>query len=79
MSGQHFQGRKKKEKTKNSFGKFAASIQPDSSMPLAIASLQQEILKPVLHFRQGCSEAEEGEADQRHFVPQSDPKIRCCR
>lgn len=74
-----FREEKRKKKTKNSFGKFAASIQPDSSMPLAIASLQQEVLKPALHFRQGCSEAEEGEADQRHFVPQSDPKTKCYR
>lgn len=71
-----FREEKRKKKPKNSFGKFAASIQPDSSMPLAIASLQQEVLKPALHFRKGCSEAEEGEADQRHFVPQSDPKTK---
>lgn len=75
-----FSGKKKKKKQKNTpFGKFAASIQPDSSMPLAIASLQKEVLKPALHFRQGCSETEEGEADQRRFVPQSDPKTKCYR
>lgn len=69
---------------KSSFGKFETSSQPDGSMSLVITSLQKEVSKPSLHFRQGYSETEEGEGEQRHLAPlraafpQPDPKGKCC-